>query len=303
MWTQSLFERLVSRRGPGGSGGGIPHVTLKRQYRMHPSISSFANAEFYNFQLVDDPEANREGLTLPSDFNSRLSVVEVTGPHGRKSVTPEGDAVQDFETSLCNPSEALVVKGYVQWLMRFNVDPSEIAVVTPYRAQAALIKEVLAEVVMESGSPTIGTVHLLQGEERQYVILSLVRSFAEADTEVFDPVPQNMRRKVYNLGFLNDRRLANVALTRAQLGLVVVANTQVLSSASHWKNLFHHAQENGSYWQEEDAMDFFQRSDGDAWLQASLDDSYWGSQELPSGSESEGDLFGSVAKSGVEAQG
>ena len=30
-------------------------------------------------RLVDDPEANREGLTLPSDFNSRLSVVEVTG--------------------------------------------------------------------------------------------------------------------------------------------------------------------------------------------------------------------------------
>ena len=32
-----------------------------------------------------------------------------------------------------------MVKGYVQWLMRFNVDPSEIAVVTPYRAQAALL--------------------------------------------------------------------------------------------------------------------------------------------------------------------
>ena len=35
--------------------------------------------------------------------------------------------------------QALVVKAYVQWLMRFNVDPSEIAVVTPYRAQAALL--------------------------------------------------------------------------------------------------------------------------------------------------------------------
>ena len=31
------------------------------------------------------------------------------------------------------------MKAYVQWLMRFNVDPSEIAVVTPYRAQAALL--------------------------------------------------------------------------------------------------------------------------------------------------------------------
>lgn len=299
MWTRSLFERIVSKRpGRGQSNSlttGIPHVTLKRQYRMHPSISCFANEEFYQCQLVDDEEACRDGFTLPSEFNSRMSVIDVTGPHGRKSVAPEGDAVQDFETSLCNPSEAAVVKAYVTWLVALGVSVGEIGVVTPYRAQAALIKEVLTEALSNEELPTIGTVHLLQGEERQYVILSLVRSFAEADTEVFDPVPQDARRrKVYSLGFLNDRRLANVALTRAQLGLVVVANTQVLSSAPHWKNLFEHARSNRCYWDQDAAMDFFQ--DGEATGPA---DSYWAEvrsqSPLPSGSESEGHAEASEA--------
>ncbi|CAE6965115.1 Upf1 [Symbiodinium sp. KB8] len=201
MFTRSLFERVVSKRRDQNTSSGIPHVTLKRQYRMHPSISWFASEEFYENELVNAPETARDGFTLPSSSDSRLVVVDVTGPHGRRTVAPEGDAVLDYEHSLCNPAEAAVVVDYVRWLLNLGVESASIAVITPYReAWHSRITEQLAEV---SPMPTIGTVHLLQGEEREYVALSLVRSFAEADTEVFDPVPASLRRAAgHQLGFL-----------------------------------------------------------------------------------------------------
>ncbi|CAE7785970.1 UPF1 [Symbiodinium sp. CCMP2456] len=285
MFTRSLFERVVSKRRDQNTSSGIPHVTLKRQYRMHPSISWFASEEFYENELVNAPETARDGFTLPSSSDSRLVVVDVTGPHGRRTVAPEGDAVLDYEHSLCNPAEAAVVVDYVRWLLNLGVESASIAIITPYRAQAALITEQLAEV---SPMPTIGTVHLLQGEEREYVALSLVRSFAEADTEVFDPVPASLRRAAgHQLGFLKDRRLANVALTRAQLGLLVVGNMQVLSGASHWKHLVQHvkAEHVNAYWTEADARHFLQTSN---FSEPSRGAGCWEQDAGISGSESEG---------------
>ncbi|CAE7605028.1 UPF1 [Symbiodinium natans] len=285
MFTRSLFERVVSKRQDRTSSSGIPHVTLKRQYRMHPSISFFASEEFYDNELVNASETGRDGYTLPSSSDSRLVVVDVTGPHGRRTVAPEGDAVLDYEHSLCNPAEAAVVVDYVRWLLSLGVEPASIAVITPYRAQAALITERLEGV---SPMPTIGTVHLLQGEEREYVALSLVRSFAEADTEVFDPVPAALRRAGgHQLGFLKDRRLANVALTRAQLGLLVVGNMQVLSGALHWKNLVEHvkAENVDAYWTEEEARNFLTTTGFQA---PSRGAARWEQDAGISGSESEG---------------
>ncbi|CAE8602808.1 unnamed protein product, partial [Polarella glacialis] len=304
MATTSLFERVVSKKRSGGNShqapnwrAAIPHVTLRRQYRMHPSISCFPNAEFYGGGLVDSPETFRDGFALPSSSGSRLAVIDARGPHGRRSVAPEGDTALDAEASLCNPTEAAVVRDYFAWLLRRGVQAADIAVITPYRAQAVVIQDLIKEITEEM--PTIGTVHLLQGEEREYVLLSLVRSFACADCEIFDHVPpqllgrrgaQSRAAHSFAVGFLKDRRLANVALTRAQLGLVVVGNAQVLSSVPHWHWLFLHARQCDAMWTFDAAKDALNRdieaSDSDITPLRGAEG--WDRSPNASGSESEG---------------
>ncbi|CAE8629166.1 unnamed protein product [Polarella glacialis] len=303
MATTSLFELVVSKKRSGGNShqapnwrAAIPHVTLRRQYRMHPSISCFPNAEFYGGGLVDSPETFRDGFALPSSSGSRLAVIDARGPHGRRSVAPEGDTALDAEACLCNPTEAAVVRDYFAWLLRRGVQAADIAVITPYRAQAVVIQDLIKEITEEM--PTIGTVHLLQGEEREYVLLSLVRSFACADCEIFDPVPPQLLGRgarsraahSFAVGFLKDRRLANVALTRAQLGLVVVGNAQVLSSVPHWQRLFLHARQCDAMWNFDAAKDALNRdieaSDSDVTPLRGAEG--WDRSPNASGSESEG---------------
>lgn len=261
MASRSLFERLVGRRGASGRvrQGTIPHVTLCRQYRMHPTISAFPNQEFYDGQLVDAPETLREGFTLPSASGSRLVVIDVQEPHGRITVGADGENHEELDASLCNPAEAEVIRDGFIWLLRQGVRPEDIAVITPYRAQAEILKASLRAVAEEL--PTIGTAHLLQGEERKYVLLSLVRSYACADVEVFDPMPPQLQSRRLGLGasvgFLKDARLANVALTRAQLGLFVVGNTRVLAAVPLWEHLFQYAHGLDARWSKEAASEIF----------------------------------------------
>ncbi|CAK0863287.1 unnamed protein product [Prorocentrum cordatum] len=254
----SLFERLVGRRRgaggrdatrAGGQRGVIPHVTLLRQYRMHPSISAFPNGEFYDGKLVDAPETvRRRGHHFSSSPDSRLAVVDNQTPHGSLELTHDAQGQFELDMSLCNEGEAELAGDIIHWLLGRGVQPRDIAVVTPYRAQALLVKNKLLATVGD-GPIAVGTVHLLQGEERDYVVLSLVRSHARAEIGIFDPVPARLlhgRRRPPCVGFLADRRMANVALTRARRGLFVLGNVQVLASVGHWQRLFRHARAAGA---------------------------------------------------------
>jgi len=267
--SRSLFERVVSRRSrtsseadgtEGGQRGTMPHVTLRRQYRMHPSISAFPSSEFYKGELVDDAVTiHREGLCFPSQTASRMAVVDVHTPHSSRMLEPDTEFQSHIDHSLCNVGEAELATSTVVWLLQHGVDLASIAVVTPYRAQTLVIKEMLEQqLTVDVAAIMIGTVHLLQGEERDYIILSLVRSHACAEVGVFDPVPAcilegRRKRKHGSVGFLADRRMANVALSRASHGLFVFGNFKVLSCVAHWANLFHHAQNTGATWTASDA--------------------------------------------------
>jgi hypothetical protein len=107
---------------------------------------------------------------------------------GWEEVAPEGSE------SLENPGEAEVVVARARALLAEGLGPPQIAVITPYRAQAARMGPLLEPLGIE-----VDTVDAFQGREAEAVLVSCVRSNAEG-----------------RLGFLTDLRGMNVALTRAR---------------------------------------------------------------------------------------
>ncbi|TYZ67803.1 hypothetical protein PybrP1_001791 [[Pythium] brassicae (nom. inval.)] len=126
---------------------------------------------------------------------------------------------------MANAVEAQLVAGLVQLLVRGGVAPDEVAVISPFRAQVALITSRLdSDVIRAGGDPSrsrlshveVSTVDKYQGKDKDVVLVSFVRSNAE--------------NHVGEL--LTDWRRINVALTRARQKLVLVGSLRTLSGGS-----------------------------------------------------------------------
>lgn len=105
--------------------------------------------------------------------------------------------------------------------------PSQIGVITPYDGQRAHISLIIKEtgLVEQNNDQPIETasVDAFQGREKDYIILSCVRS-----------------NDYGGIGFLSDPRRLNVALTRGRYGLIIVGNPKVLINHHLWENLIEH---------------------------------------------------------------
>jgi DNA polymerase alpha-associated DNA helicase A len=119
------------------------------------------------------------------------------------------DMVEEGE-STSNPQEAEIVVKWAKNLVELGIEPKDIAIVTPYQAQVAEIRGRLNFPEM-----MIGSVDGLQGQEREAVILSLVRSNPKGE-----------------VGFLSEYRRLNVAMTRAKRQLCVVGDSSTVRKGS-----------------------------------------------------------------------
>ncbi|KAF9321637.1 hypothetical protein BG003_000520 [Podila horticola] len=220
----TLFVRLLGCFPKDGSK--LIKRTLVTQYRMNEAIMAFPSEKLYQNLLVAD-ESCKDWLLkdLPSVQKKRGSgedesdtdhplVYLDTSMAGMMEETEDqgsngGTALVGVDDSKLNRGEANTVVDYVRGLMASGVAPEDIAIITPYSAQNALLRQLLKE---DYPDIEIGTVDGFQGREKQAVILTLVRSNDEGE-----------------VGFLSDRRRLNVAMTRAKRHLCVVGNSETLS--------------------------------------------------------------------------
>ena len=120
----------------------------------------------------------------------------------------------------------------VNALMAAGVTANQIGVITPYAAQARLLREKLSD-----GELEIDTVDGFQGREKEAIVISLVRS--------------NERGEI---GFLSDLRRTNVAMTRARRKLLMIGDSATLSSDPFYARLIAHFEAHGAYrsvWEED----------------------------------------------------
>ncbi|XP_011032015.1 PREDICTED: regulator of nonsense transcripts 1 homolog [Populus euphratica] len=213
---QSLFERLVLL--------GVKPIRLQVQYRMHPCLSEFPSNNFYEGTLQNGVTVNERqssGIDFPWPVPNRPMFFYVQ--MGQEEISASG-------TSYLNRTEAANVEKIVTTFLRSGVVPSQIGVITPYEGQRAYIVNYMSR----NGALRqqlykeieVASVDSFQGREKDYIILSCVRS-----------------NEHQGIGFLNDPRRLNVALTRARYGIVILGNPKVLSKQPLWNSLLTHYKE------------------------------------------------------------
>jgi ATP-dependent RNA/DNA helicase IGHMBP2 len=187
--------------------GKVPAVyLLNTQYRMRESIAGFSSNYFYGGLLQSAGHLQNTG--------THISFIDTAGSGFNEKHGPDG-------VSLQNEGELQLV----QKLIELNgMDITNTAFISPYAGQVAAAKEVLP------GTMRISTIDSFQGQEKQTVIVSLVRSNADCD-----------------IGFLKDYRRMNVAITRAKENLIVIGDSATIGSDKFYSGFLAYVEANGSY--------------------------------------------------------
>ncbi|WP_426736233.1 AAA domain-containing protein [Myxococcus faecalis] len=215
----SLFERLLKDHGDG-----VKRM-LREQYRMNARIMDFPSREMYAGELRAHPSVADHTLqdVLPPGTEVDAPPVLFLDTAGKGF----DEEVEPTTHSLFNTGEADLIEARVRALLGHGLAQRELAVITPYSAQAHRLRERL-----EPFAPDVevDTVDAFQGREKDAILVSLTRSNSEGQ-----------------VGFLNDLRRMNVALTRARRHLFVVGDSATLSGHPFYARFIEGTQTSAGY--------------------------------------------------------
>ena len=195
---------------------------LTVQYRMCDTIMQFPNREFYGGQLQSAPDVKYRGIL---DWDTAIEWID-TDLDGAESVVGQ---------SRVNPAEAqLTLDTLWNYFDKIGMDRIleeriDVGIISPYKAQINLLRRMLKG--DRKWKPlrrliSVNTVDGFQGQERDVIVISLVRSNDEG-----------------NIGFLRDLRRMNVAITRARMKLLLIGSRATLCHMPFYRRLAEYADE------------------------------------------------------------
>ncbi|GAB3651000.1 AAA domain-containing protein [Echinicola sediminis] len=222
---ETLFEKAIKRQ---------PEVSwmLRKQYRMPEMIMKFSSGYFYDDAL----EAAENTLEhFLADGEPVMEFIDTAG-------SGFAEHLENNSLSKLNADEARFSLGLLEKLVErigfdvFKEKSYSIGVISPYKAQVKKLTE-----LMETGEMydhlramedqvTIGTIDGFQGQERDVILISLVRSNEKGE-----------------IGFLSDIRRMNVSLTRAKRKLIVVGDSGTLCTHPFYQQFLDFVNDNGLY--------------------------------------------------------
>ena len=200
----SLFERLIELYD-------YSHYTqLSVQYRMNEKIMAFPNKTFYNNSLKAHESVASHRINISSNkiSSNPVEFISLTNSSGNEEQLQES-------TSYFNKVEAQKVEDIVSNFVDSGISKNSIGIISPYTAQVQYLKKfsTLEDVEIKS-------IDGFQGREKDIIIVSFVRSNSQG-----------------NLGFLQDQRRLNVAITRARKKLILIGDTKTLSHSPLYKKM------------------------------------------------------------------
>ena len=210
---KTLMERIVENK---------PETVtlLKMQYRMNEQIMKFSSEWFYNGMVESAPTVSHRGIL---DYDTPMMWIDTAECDGKEEFVGEN-------FGRINRAEAeLTLQTLQQYLEKIGkqriLDESiDVGIISPYRAQVQLLRKELRK--REFFRPyrhllTVNTVDGFQGQERDIILISLVRSNDGGD-----------------IGFLRDLRRMNVAITRARMKLIILGSSETMTSHPFYKKLY-----------------------------------------------------------------
>lgn len=217
--SKTLFEKCIQRHPQTA-------VTLQTQYRMHEHIMRFSATYFYMDELFADASV---ATALLEHEDSSFEFIDTAGCGFSEAQDPE-------TLSRYNEEEArLIIRQVEKLILHFGTEnwPFTVGIITPYSAQVDRLHK-LAEASEELSAIapyiTINTVDAFQGQERDIIAISLVRSNDKSE-----------------VGFLSDIRRINVAMTRAKKKLIMIGDSATLGSHPFYIELLGCVQQKGFY--------------------------------------------------------
>lgn len=210
---KTLMERIVEQK---------PEVVtlLKVQYRMNEQIMRFSSDYFYNGEVETAP-----GITHRSILDYDLPMMWID--------TEDVDGKEEFIGESCgriNRAEAELTLSILQEYFdkigknRILEESIDVGIISPYRAQVQLLRKMIRQ--KEFFRPyrrliSVNTVDGFQGQERDIILISLVRSNDGGE-----------------IGFLRDLRRMNVAITRARMKLIILGSAATMTSHPFYRKLY-----------------------------------------------------------------
>ena len=226
---KTLMERIVENK---------PEVVtlLKMQYRMNEEIMRFSSDWFYGNQVESAPEVKYRSildLDIPMTWidTSELSAELASQPDAEAPAKPlfrEEFVGESF--GRINKAEAeltlLTLESYFKKIGKQRIldERLDVGIISPYRAQVQYLRRLLKK--REFFKPyrsliSVNTVDGFQGQERDIILISLVRANDEGQ-----------------IGFLRDLRRMNVAITRARMKLIILGDASTMTRHPFYKKLF-----------------------------------------------------------------
>ena len=245
---KTLMERIAENK---------PEVVtlLKIQYRMNEEIMRFSSDWFYGGQVESAPQIKYRSIL---DFDHPISWIDTSNEENQITIEGE-DAPEDSASTSSSSSAAnqnpdlnfkeqfvgesfgrinkaeaeltlLTLAEYFTKIGKQRVlsDSIDVGIISPYRAQVQYLKKLIKK--YEFFKPyrrliSVNTVDGFQGQERDVILISLVRSNDEGQ-----------------IGFLKDLRRMNVAMTRARMKLIILGNKDTMTQHPFYKKLWEYVE-------------------------------------------------------------
>ncbi len=216
----TLMEKVVKHRPDSVQ-------LLDTQYRMHEAIAKFPSDWFYNGQLKSAPSVGFRNIlayeapmvwldTSNLEYNEQATA-DLSGRYNSEEAKFIVKALEDY-------TEEVGIK-------RIQDERIDFGLISPYKNQVQRLRQLVkqsAGLKPIKKTITINTIDGFQGQERDVVLISLVRSNEEG-----------------NIGFLRELRRMNVAITRAKMKLIIVGAADTLTRHPFYKKLYEYVEKDG----------------------------------------------------------
>ena len=200
---------------------------LKTQYRMHDDIMRFPSHWFYNDELLSAPEVKHRGIL---EYDTPVVWLDTADCHFTE------DQLADSMSRINKDEANLLVSTLQTYIGKIGkervLDESiDFGLISPYKSQVHYIRGLIKRNAFVKPFRRLITVHTVdgfQGQERDVIMISLVRANEKGQ-----------------IGFLGDLRRMNVAITRARMKLIILGDAPTMTRHAFYKALFQYIRQNG----------------------------------------------------------